>query len=323
MRKLLPVVIVAALLSGCGAAGTGPAGLGGLFARGDKAAGHGMMGQNGGPMGGRGGMKGGHGGMMGGKGAGRAGGQMGGPGLAWPGVVLSAEQQTQLQALAAKYAQAKPTEADRTAQQAKHDALNAALMAATFDAAAFKAALTALHDGANAPKAHDPQLMVEARALLTDAQRAAAIAALKALPAPKAPAERPAPPAGAPQLANQLSKALGLNEAQAAKLAALQAGMVADAPVKRDPAAERAAQIAFLETGDAASLPAKPAPKALPIDAIVDFVASLDGPQRGKLAASGLPFAGGGMRGGMGGHGGGKRGGMGGHGGGRGFAGRP
>ncbi|MFP5504218.1 MAG: hypothetical protein ACLGIN_17160 [Candidatus Sericytochromatia bacterium] len=241
-----------------------------------------------------------HGGFEGGKAAFAHRGPKGGAFL-FPGVELTAEQQSRMQALLEQYRPAAPAEGEHEARhaerQAQAEALEAALTAEPFDAAALEAALTPPSDAM--PPQHDPQLLVEARALLTDEQRAQAIARLQEAPADRPEREKP-------DMTARLAEKLGLTEAQQAALEVVEAARPA-----RDPDAKRQAMIAFLETGDASALAAE-APPAPPAAAIVAFVGTLDASQRAQLAEG--PFLGGGQPG---------FGGPGGHGGKHGFGGKP
>lgn len=229
--------------------------------------------------------------MMGHGGPGKMG--PGGPGgglglLAVPGVDLTDEQKASVKAIMEKYKPAPPeAPQDREAHKAQREALQALLKAENFDAAAFKTALAALTPPSARPKP-DPAMFVELRAVLTDAQREAAIAKLKAMPEPPAKTRQPG------KHADKLAEKLKLTDAQKAKFTALHEAMQAQRPA-HDPAARKAAMIAFLETGDAAGLMPPAAPPAPPVDAIVDFVGSLDATQRATLAEGhGLPGLGGG-----------------------------
>lgn len=198
----------------------------------------------------------------------------------FPGVELTAEQQTQMQALLQQYKPAAPAEGDQEARhaerQAKAEALKAALTAESFDAAALEAALAPPSDVE--PPQRDSQLLVEARAILTEEQRAAAIAKLQEAPADRPEREKP-------DMTAKLAEKLSLTEAQQAALAAVEAARPA-----HDPAAKHQAMITFLETGDASALAAE-APPAPPVAAIVAFVGTLDATQRAQLAEG--PFLGG------------------------------
>ena len=207
--------------------------------------------------------------------------RMGGPGLPGlplAGIELTTEQRASLKAIAEKYRPAEAARPDpatmaarRDEMKARQDALKAALSAEPFDGAALSAALAPPADRP-APPALDPQALVEARAVLTDEQRATVIAKLK-----EAPQDLPAMP-GRPDPTARLTEALALTAEQQAKLAAI--GAARPAP---DHAARHAAMIAFLETGDAAALLTPPAHAAPPTDALVAFVGSLDAAQRAKL----------------------------------------
>lgn len=203
--------------------------------------------------------------------------------LAVPGVELTDEQKAAVKAIMEKYKPAKPeAPVDREAYKAQREGLVTLLNAETFDAAAFKAALAGLKPPVSRPQP-DAAMFVELRAVLTDEQRATAIAKLKEMPEP--PAKVDAPTSHADKMAEKLK----LTEEQKAKFTTLHEALQGQRPAF-DPAARKAALIAFLETGDAAGLmpPAeRPAP---PVDAIVDFVSSLDATQRAALAAGpGLP----------------------------------
>ena len=220
--------------------------------------------------------------MMGHGGPGKM--HQGGPGgglglLALPGIELTTEQKASVKAIMEKYKPAQPpAPADREAQKAQREALVALLKAETFDAAGFKTALTGLTPPPARPKP-DPAMFVELRAVLTDVQRAAAVAKLKDMPEPPAKAEKSL---GA--RADKLATQLNLTDAQKAQLVALHEAMQAQRPA-RDPAARKAALIAFLETGDVTGLLPSAERPAPPVDAIVDFVGSLDATQRNALAA--------------------------------------
>lgn len=262
------------------------------------------------------GFKGGHGfghGAKGGPGA-KA---FGLPGLPLLGVELTAEQKTALKAIAEKYMPADAAKPDRAAMEAKraeaeakHAALKAALTAETFDAAALTAALTPAAADAPAKPAIDPAMLGEVRALLTEEQRATAIAKLKEAVA--SPAREKSADAKKADFGAKLAEKLALTDDQKAKLAAVDAARAAAKP-DHDPAQRHAAMITFLETGDAAGLTAEHARPQPPVDAIVDFVGSLDATQRAKLGDLGMLLGHGGPALGKGGHGfGGPKGGHGG-----------
>lgn len=221
-----------------------------------------------------------------------------GPRLPFPGITLSAEQQAQLQAL---HAASKPPSRPARPPQG---AVKAALSAEPFDAAALRAALTP-----PARPAFDNAARLTAwRDILTPAQRLASAAKLRE-PQPEREA-RPARPR--PDFTAKLATDLTLTEMQQTQLKALVTQMAANKPAK-PPAGRREAMAKFLETGDASALPSRPERQGPPIDAIVDFVSSLDATQRAALAKQ--PFFSfgrrgpGGRHGGRGGHRGENRGG--------------
>jgi Spy/CpxP family protein refolding chaperone len=219
------------------------------------------------------------------------GGKMGsrpGPGaalglLAVPGIELTQEQKAAVKAIMEKYRPAKPeAPVDRAAHKAQRESLVALLKAESFDAVAFKSALAGLKPPA-APPRPDAAMFTELRAVLTDEQRTTAIARLKEMPEP--PAKMKEPGAHLDKMAEKLK----LTDEQKAKLAALHETMQAQRPIRK-PGTRKAALIAFLETGGVADLMPSAEPPALPVDAVVDFVGSLDATQRTTLAQGhGLP----------------------------------
>lgn len=307
--KALGIALAFSTLSGCGQssllAATGLSGL--ALQDGTTATADGQRagkGSKGGP--GRGGDMGGKGHDMGGK---------GGPMGLFAGLTLTAEQATQLKAIAEKY---KPTAPAGDQATRPVNAVAELLKAETLDVEALKAALAA--QATPPAKADRTAQLVETRAVLTAEQIATLVAKLKAQPAP---AERPTPPAGAERpdaatRAAEVATKLGLTEEQKALYTAFEAKMAANRPAAPEAdhhAAERAAMVTFWETGDTAALEAaKPVAAdrpAFPVDEFVALAVSLNAEQRAQILG----------KGGHGGHGGrgGDKGGFG-HGGPRGEA---
>lgn len=234
---------------------------------------------------------------------GRHGGKMDGPkggfGVAqFAGLDLTEEQKTQLQAIAEKY---KPAERPE-------NTVAELLEAETIDPDALRAALAARGEK---PADNHLAMLVETRAVLTDAQRAKLVEQLQARGA-EAPAERPAPPAGQerPDPAErtaQLVEKLGLNETQKAALQAfqakLEAGKPAELPARPDHAAMTAAMVTFWQTGDTTALAAtRPTIErpAFPVDEFIALAQVLTVEQRQQILGHGF----GGHKRGPGGHGG-------------------
>jgi Spy/CpxP family protein refolding chaperone len=218
------------------------------------------------------------------------------------GLDLTAEQRTQLQAIAEKHRPAEP--ASDAGQKPEHPGqkLPAILTAATLDVEALQAAL-AEKPPARPPHAeHHAAQLAEMRAVLTADQIAQLVARLEARPAKAA--KRPEPPAGAqrPDPAarlTELATRLNLNAEQQAALQAFHAAMEANRP-DRDEAtrqakheAHRAAMVAFWKSGDASQLdalkPAQAEPPAFPAEALITLAKSLSAEQRQQLFAHGLP----------------------------------
>jgi Spy/CpxP family protein refolding chaperone len=316
LTRAVGLALALGTLSGCGSAtlleasslgldsllqarGTGVAGLRGGEAKGGPRGGE----MQGGPREGlHRGMKGGPGGDMHGKGP------MGEQGQ-FEGLDLTAEQRTQLQAIAEKHRPAKP-EGD-TAQKPEHPGqkLPAILTAATLDVEALRAAL------AEKPPARPPHAenhaarLTEMRAVLTADQINQLVARLEAQPAqpakrPELPADvqRPDPAARLTELATRLN----LNAEQQTALQAFHAAMEANRPDRDEAtrlarhAAHQAAMITFWKSGDASQLdalkPAQAESPAFPAEALVTLATSLSAEQRQQLFGQGLP-GGPGMRG--------------------------
>lgn len=219
------------------------------------------------------------------KGRGERGPGQGGPMALFAQLDLSADQQTQLQAIADQYKPAAPS-----AQP--ENQLATLLTAATLDVDAVKAAFAAQPQ----PPQDDHRVaqLVEVRAVLTDAQRAKLVALLKAQPTPAVPSDRPSPDAARPQGDDPLVAKLSLTTEQKAAYDAFKAALDANRPAaptaRPDFAARQAAEISFWETGDTAGLTAdKPAVErpAFPVDAFVAFVETLTVDQRQQAFAQG------------------------------------
>lgn len=239
---------------------------------------------------------------------------------------LTADQQTQVAAIAAKYKPAAPAASPSDDPDA---ALRALLVADTVDDTALRAALAAREAAEPSAPPTDNRVaeLTEIRAILTDTQRAAIVAQLQAQ-TDKQPSDRPsAPPSGdagaapancapgqmgqggpqgdgprgggqhggkAPQAdgsgAPQQPEKVTFTADQQAKLDAFQVAMK---PAKPDasatPTDPRAGEIAFWQTGDTSGLaaPAPAARPAFPTDLFVAFVESLDASQRQALFAHG------------------------------------
>lgn len=199
---------------------------------------------------------------------------------------LSEAQKAQLKAIAEKHKPQKPALGGAE--------LEALLAADPLDAAALRSALEARV----APPAEAPfAALAEARAVLTEAQRAELVAKLKAQPSPAPHHEArhpatPAPPAEAPQARlDRLAEKLGLDPAQKAAFATFQAQLEAARPAptpRPDFARHRDAMVAFIETGDTAALEAlhpKAERAAFPVDAFIALAQSLRPDQRKLLLA--------------------------------------
>jgi Spy/CpxP family protein refolding chaperone len=206
-------------------------------------------------------------------------------------VELTAEQKTQLKAIAEKY---KPQKAVGPAEKPGAK-LKTVVETDPLDVEALRAALS---EKPEAPaEAGVPQLefLKEARGVLTEAQRTTLIEKLKAqpTPAPTTHAARPEPTAEQKQqLLDTLAEKLQLTDTQKAAYAAFQAKLEANrASAERpvhDPAAQRDALVSFLETGDTAGLEAlKPAGArpVFPVDEFVALAQSLSVEQRKQLLA--------------------------------------
>ncbi|MEB3329514.1 MAG: Spy/CpxP family protein refolding chaperone [Candidatus Sericytochromatia bacterium] len=234
------------------------------------------------------------------------------------GLDLTAEQRTQLQAIAEKYRPARPEGTDAVKPEPPGRQVQALLTAATLDVEALRAALAA--QPPTRPPHHEGHTahLVETRSVLTEGQLSQLVARLEAQP-PQA-VERPAPPAGkerpdpAARLA-ELATKLNLTAEQQASLQAFQAAMTAARPApdqatrQADREAHRAAMIAFWKTGDATQLealkPARMEPPAFPTEALINLATSLTAEQRQQLFTRGLPGGPGlpGVKGGRGMHG--------------------
>lgn len=202
---------------------------------------------------------------------------------------LSEAQKAQLKAIAEKYKPQKP--------QAAGTRLQALLEADPLDAAALKAALEAKTARPAMPGIQSFEALQEARAVLTEAQRAALVDKLKNQPSPaplKASAhpERPAPTAAEQQeKLDRLAERLQLDESQKAAFAAFQAKLDAGRPAptpRPDFTAHRDAMVAFIETGDTTALAALAptvAPPAFPVEEFIALAQSLTPEQRKQLWA--------------------------------------
>lgn len=216
---------------------------------------------------------------------------------------LTDDQKAQLKAIAEKY---KPQKPEQGAEKPGAK-LQELLAADPLDAAALKAALESKTDRPAPDMSQHFAALKEARAVLTDAQRATLVEKLKTQPspAPKADAKRPERPEPTAEQKQQkldkLAEKLKLTETQKAAFAAFQAKLDATKPAptpRPDFTAHRDAMVTFIETGDTAALEAlKPAltPPAFPVDEFVALAQTLSPEQRKQLLAQ--PF------GGKGGHG--------------------
>jgi Spy/CpxP family protein refolding chaperone len=192
---------------------------------------------------------------------------------------LTDAQRAQLVAIAEKYRAQWPA--------APIDRIRELLTAETVDAAALRAALTA-------PPAADPRLpllsamLVEARAVLTDAQRATLVQQLHAVTIP-APTAKPAPTdADRATWLDKASQRLSMTEDQKAAFSAyLEQQRATDAgqPATVDQSARRDAMVRFFQTGEAAALNAlepTPAPPVA-VEALVNLATKLNQAQRQAL----------------------------------------
>lgn len=204
---------------------------------------------------------------------------------------LSEAQKAQLKAIAEKRKPPKPGAEKAGAQ------LQALLAADPLDAAALKAALETRMARPAAPGVESFAAMKEARAVLTEAQRASLIEKLKTQPSPlperhaRRP-ESPAPTALEKQARlDRLAEKLGLDESQKAAFAAFQARLDASRPAptpRPDFAAHRDAMVAFIETGDTTALEVlRPTlePPAFPVDEFIALAQTLTPAQRQQLMA--------------------------------------
>ncbi|MNS30187.1 LTXXQ motif protein [compost metagenome] len=192
---------------------------------------------------------------------------------------LTEAQRAQLLAIAEKYrAQWPPAPMDR---------IRALLTAETVDTAALRAALTA-------PPAADPRvpllsaMLVEARAVLTDAQRATLVQQLQAVTLP-APTAKPAPTDTERSAWLALAaQRLSLTEEQKAAFSTYleqQRATGADQPAPVDHSARRDAMVRFFQTGEATALNAlepSPAPPVA-VEALINLATKLNQAQRQAL----------------------------------------
>lgn len=192
---------------------------------------------------------------------------------------LTDAQRAQLLAIAEKYRAQWPA--------APMDRIRALLTAETVDAAALREALTA-------PPAADPRLpllsamLVEARAVLTDAQRTTLVQQLQAVTIP-ATTPKPAPTeAERAAWLEVATKRLSLNEEQKAAFSTYleqQRATGADQPAPVDQSARRDAMVRFFQTGEATALNAlepSPAPPVA-VDALIELATKLNQTQRQAL----------------------------------------
>lgn len=196
-------------------------------------------------------------------------------------VTLTAEQRTQLAAIADKY---RPQAATGSAAP-RMDAL---LVAETLDVEAVR---TALANRPTPPAARNRlDFLMEARSVLTDEQRASLVERLKADPVATERRPRPEHPrhgmggAGVDRLPAELK----LTTEQQAAYDAYQAKLEAARLTPPDADAKRTAMITFLETGDVTALEAmEPAvsPSAFPADEFVAWVQTLSFEQRKAIFA--------------------------------------
>lgn len=197
------------------------------------------------------------------------------------GLNLTAEQRTQLLAIADQY---RPQPATASAAP-RMDSL---LVAETLDVEALRSAMA----NRPAPPAAQNRLdfLAEARAVLTDEQRATLVARLK--DAPAAPDARPRPEhprhgLEGPAL-EQLSAELKLTAEQQAAYDAYQAKLESARPTPPDPEAMRTTMVSFLETGDVSALKAlepEAAPPGFPADEFIAWVQTLSFEQRKVIFA--------------------------------------
>jgi Spy/CpxP family protein refolding chaperone len=205
-------------------------------------------------------------------------------------LTLTADQQTQLAAIVAKY---KPTAPTAKPLNDANTALQTALLATTVDDATLRAAIAAQRaDMATHQPPSPKDELVAIRALLTSDQIATVVAKLQAGPTGVRPS-------GGPGAAVEAS--LNLTTAQQADLAAFKAAMQPASPTTQaDP---RAAMLTFWQTGDTSGLVAPAAP-TFPVEAFVTLAEALDLTQRQALFAHGAMMMADGGHGGPGGQGG-------------------
>jgi len=223
-----------------------------------------------------------------GPGMGRPMGHRGGEFGLFAGLDLTTDQQAQLRTIADKY---RPQPATASATPRLEDLL----VAETLDVNALQ---TALANRPTPPAPHRIDFLVEARAVLTDAQRTTLVERLKAEPAPTE--NRPQgdrPPHGPEGFGiDRLTGNLTLTAHQQAAYDAFQAKLDAGKaamPTPPDPQAMHTVLIAFLETGDASGLQAlEPTvtPPAFPVDEFLAWVKTLTLDQRKALFTR--PFGG-------------------------------
>lgn len=198
---------------------------------------------------------------------------------------LSADQQTQIQALVSA-SQPQPPSADAPAAPAD---LQALLTASTLDEAAVRAALSTDAGAGPMPGGNQADVLKSVYDLLTDDQRLALAAAIRQ----DADAQPPmgAQP-GAPALA--VPDDLTLTDDQQAALEAFNAALAEQSSAQAGGPVSQADLAAYFETGDATALSAmSPAPRAFPVDELLALAVSLSADQRAELFASGLPGFGG------------------------------
>jgi Spy/CpxP family protein refolding chaperone len=204
---------------------------------------------------------------------------------------LTADQQTQIDAVDAQ-AQPGAGQAPPSAPSAGTD-LVAVLTADTLDVAALRTALTQA-SAMPAGMGGDRQVSTAEAyyAILTAAQRAALATQLEAATSAQ-PAGMPAggqPPAGGPGSLDVT--ALQLTSLQQAAWDAYQAKAGTAQAAPRDPGAQNAALAAYFKSGDADALEAAFADGAstsFPIDEFIAFAGSLSAEQRQTAFADGVP----------------------------------
>lgn len=198
----------------------------------------------------------------------------GGPAYFAKQLQLTEQQKAQIKAIAQKYrAQHKAAPKAENWKQ-----LHQILAAPTLDKAALKQFLEARQQARTAEISTRVKMLAEMRAVLTGAQRQQLAQLLsKPLPQPKGPSAD-----AQKRMHDRVVKALDLNASQAQAFDQLQAQIRTQRQGKRG--AMRQAFAEFARTGDTGALERTldANAHALPVDAIVDFAATLTPEQRAK-----------------------------------------